>query len=212
MFGVCEETVRKRLIKLGIPRYTRGTRRNFDPAPDELHDLYQKFSMAEIAKKYGVGETIVFTRLKEHNITLRGFESGGHRLKPGRIFSESHRKSISRSMRGKTGPANRNWKGGKTAESLRLRGSIEYREWKQAALILRGNKCQDCGVENGFICKCCGTHIVLHVHHVQSFAKVPERRFDPTNSEVLCPGCHHARHRSKPREMLETPESLDTTT
>jgi 5-methylcytosine-specific restriction endonuclease McrA len=205
MFGVSAETVRKRLVKLGIPRRVRGGRRDFDPPADELRALYQTMSMAEIAAKYGVGETVVWKRLKDHGIKLRGYEEGGHRLKPGRIFSEDHRRKISRSMRGKVGPLNRNWKGGRATKSLQLRGSIEYREWRNAALSLRGDKCQECGVANGWTCECCGTHIVLHVHHLESFARVPERRFDPANSEVLCPKCHRRRHRRKPRELLETP-------
>lgn len=212
MFGVSSETVRKRLIKLGITRRVRGGRRDFDPPKDELTELYQTLSMAQIAEKFGVGQTVVWKRLNDHGIKLRDFENGGHRLKPGRIFSEDHRKKISQSMRGKVGPLNRNWKGGKATQNLQLRGSIEYREWKRAALSLRGNQCQECGVVNGFTCECCGTHIVLHVHHVESFARVPERRFDPTNSEVLCPKCHRRRHRSKPRELLERPQSLNTTT
>lgn len=203
MYGVIPETVRKRLIKFGITRRARGGRRDFDPDPGELRELYQSLSMADIAKKFGVGETVVWKRLKEHGIELRDF--GNHRLKPGRIFSESHRKKISQSMRGKIGPLNRNWKGGKATANLQLRGSIEYREWKSEALKLRGNKCQECGRENGWECDCCGHRVVLHVHHVESFARVPERRFDPTNSEVLCSKCHHRRHRRKPRELLETP-------
>lgn len=212
MFGVNSETVRKRLIKLGIPRRVPGGRRSFDPPKEELANLYQTMSMIEIAAHYGVGETVVWQRLKDHGIKLRDFENGGHRLKPGRIFSKEHRENIGRSMRGKIGPLNRNWKGGKTAQNIQLRGSIEYREWKRAALSLRGSQCQECGVRNGFECECCGIRIVLHVHHVESFARVPERRFDPTNSEVLCPKCHHRRHRRKPRELLERPQSLNTTT
>ena len=56
-------------------------------------------SMAEIATKYGVGETVVWKRLHEHGIELRDFKN--HRLKPGRIFSEEHRRNISQSMRAK---------------------------------------------------------------------------------------------------------------
>lgn len=36
MFGVSSETVRKRLIKLGIPRRVRGGRRDFDPPKRNL--------------------------------------------------------------------------------------------------------------------------------------------------------------------------------
>lgn len=155
--------------------------------------------MRQIADKYGVGETVVWTRLKEFGIKLHDYENGGHRLRPGRIFSEEHRRKIGLSMRGKVGPLNRNWKGGKAAENLRLRGSIEYREWKSAALALRGHECQECGVKHKSTCECCGTHVVLHVHHVKSFANFPEDRFDPQNSEVLCPKCHYPRHARKNR-------------
>jgi hypothetical protein len=150
------------------------------PPRDELEAEYQNHSMRQIAEKYGVGETVVWKRLKEFGIKLHDYENGGHRLKPGRIFSVEHRRNISRSMRGKVGPLNRNWKGGKTAENLRLRGSIEYREWKASALLLRGYKCQECGTLDRTICECCGTQIVLHVHHVKSFAKFPDSRFDLT--------------------------------
>ena len=176
----------------------RGAVRTFTPSRDELDAEYQNNSMRQIAEKYGVGETVVWKRLKEFGIKLHDYENGGHKLRPGRIFSLEHRRNISLSKRGKVGPLNRNWKGGKTAENIRLRGSIEYREWKAAALLLRGYKCQDCGMRDRTVCECCGTQVVLHVHHVESFAKFPERRFDPHNSEVLCPKCHRSRHRRKP--------------
>jgi 5-methylcytosine-specific restriction endonuclease McrA len=90
-----------------------------------------------------------------------------------------------------------NWKGGATVKNLRARGGKEYRDWRAAALQLRGGRCQDCGAVDGHTCECCGTHVKLHVHHVFSFAKHPEKRFDPANSEVLCPKCHWSRHRGK---------------
>ena len=70
--------------------------------------------MRQIADMYGVGETVVWNRLKEFGIKLHDYENGGHRLRPGRIFSEEHRRKIGLAMRGRVGPLNRNWKGGKT--------------------------------------------------------------------------------------------------
>jgi hypothetical protein len=110
MYGVNAETVRKRLIKLGIARRVRGARRDFDPPAKELAELYQTMSMAQIAKNYGVGETVVWKRLHEHGIELRDFKN--HRLRRGRVFSEQHRENISKAQRGKFGPLNRNWRGG----------------------------------------------------------------------------------------------------
>lgn len=201
-----DEAIRKRLHKAGAKMRKRGGFRQFDPPKEELERLYQSLSMRDIAKQYEVGETVVWKRLNEHNIKLRDFENGGHRLKPGRKFTKAHRRQLSKAKRGKwSGDKNPNWKGGVHHIHLQLRATGDYKFWKLDALELRGFKCQQCGVLQNSICECCGTHIRLHVHHVESFAKVPEKRFDPQNSEVLCPRCHKSRHHGKPGELRETP-------
>lgn len=169
--------------------------KRFNPPREELNMLYQQMSMRKIAAHYGVGETVVWKRLKEHGITLD--EHGNHRLKKNRVFSEEHLANLRKSRKEKRtfGSANPNWKGGMTDINRRLRTSVEYKEWRVAALELRGNKCQKCGVCDGETCECCGTKVKMHVHHVKSFAKFPESRFDPENSEVLCPKCHYDSHR-----------------
>ena len=168
--------------------------KRFDPPRDELNMLYQQMSMRKIADHYGVGETVVWKRLKEHGIALD--EYGNHRLRKNRVFSEQHLANLRKSRKEKRtfGAANPNWKGGLTDVNRRLRTSVEYKEWRNSALILRGNKCQECGVVDGSVCDCCGTRVKLHVHHVKSFAKFPESRFDPENSEILCPKCYYGRH------------------
>lgn len=197
MHGVNAETVRKRLHEHGIAALKRGGRRSFDPPKEVLEELYQTKSMRDIAEHFGVGETVVFKRLKEHGIELK--EHGNHRLKPGRVFTETHKKNIRKVAieRAAYGEKNPNWKGGLTEINRRERTGWEAREWRQQSLERANNRCEDCGVENGSGCECCGTNIKLHVHHIHSFAKHPEIRFDPKNSEVLCPKCHHARHYRK---------------
>lgn len=194
MFGVNSETVRKRIHEHQIPIGKVGGRRAFDPPKEVLRDLYQTMSMAEIAKMFGCGETVVFKRLKEHGIELETFKN--HRLKTGRVFSESHKKAISEAHRAKAayGEKNPNWRGGLATESLRARGSWQYREWKQNSLKRAGYVCECCGAIDGNVCECCGVKVKLHVHHIKSFSKYPESRFDPTNSEVLCPKCHREKH------------------
>jgi len=197
-FGVGAEIVRLRMVRLGIPRRSRGGRRTFHPNEAELRALYQEKSMNQIAKMYDVGETVVWKRLKEFGIKLRDFEDGGHRKKPGRHFTKEHRDALSRAHEGRAvGEDHPRWKGGATAKLLRLRATGAYKRWKRDALELRGNACQECGVKNRSECECCGTRVRLHVHHVESFARNEARRFDPTNSEVLCPKCHHSRHFGK---------------
>lgn len=196
-FGVCAEIVRRRLIEHGIPILKRGGRRAFDPPKDVLESLYQEKSMREIADYFGVGETVVFKRLKEHGIEQN--EHKNHRLKVGRVFSETHKQNLSKAKReiAAYGEKNPNWKGGLTIIHRRERGSWQAREWKKQSLARANHQCERCGVKDNSVCECCGTKVRLHVHHIKSFAKFPEHRFDPQNSEVLCPKCHHAEHQMK---------------
>lgn len=194
MYGVNAETVRKRLHEHGIAAMKRGGRRSFDPDPKTLRDLYQTMSMRQIAEHFGVGETVVFNRLKEHGIELK--EHGNHRLKPGRVFSDEHKANIRKAQikLGLKGDKNPNWKGGLTELNRQARTGWEAREWREKSLERAAYKCQKCGVAHGSICECCGVKTSLHVHHVKSFAKFPELRYDPKNSEVLCPKCHREEH------------------
>lgn len=197
MFNITAEPVRLALIKHGIPRRAARPVKTFDPPKEQLRELYQSMSMADIAKHFGVGETVVFKRLKEHGIELN--EHVNHRLKPGKVFSEEHRLNLRNAhlARDARGEKNPNWKGGTTAKNFLARSTVEYRDWKRSALQRAGHKCQQCGAVGGSVCECCGTKVMLHVHHIKSFAKYPDERFNVENSEVLCPKCHHSRHRSK---------------
>ena len=73
-----------------------------------------------------------------------------------------------------------------------LRQSSAYKKWRRSALKYHSNKCQQCGIDQHSICNCCGNKIYLEVHHIEKFAKNIDRRFDPTNSSVLCRKCHRA--------------------
>lgn len=197
MYRINPEIVRRAIHRHGIPTRPAVGKRTFNPPANELRDLYQRLSLREIAKEYGVGQTVVFKRLKEHGIRVSGHEARGHTTKE-REFKPEHLANLRNAAKARrgvyVGEKSPTWKGGAAAKNLKLRQSGDYREWRNAALSLRGSMCQSCGVEQGKICECCGTKITLHVHHVESFAKVPERRFDPSNSEVLCPKCHRHQH------------------
>jgi transposase len=189
MFGCSAELVRRKLHSLGIA----VTKRRFDPPAEELRQMYQAMSMSKIAEHYGVGETVVFKRLKEHGIKVDTI--GNHRLKTGRKFSLEHRKNLSLAHTGRwVGDKNPHWKGGVHVKNLAERASGAYKQWRVAALELKGSACEQCGVKQGSMCQCCGTSVRLHVHHIKSFASHPELRYDATNAEVLCPKCHFSRH------------------
>lgn len=163
----------------------------------ELRHLYQTMTMSQLAKHFGCGETTIWSRIKRYGIKHAEYGELGHRHRP-REFTEEHRKRMSEARKGKFGAeANGNWKGGVSHLHRSLRGSLDYQLWRKNALALRGNACQDCGKIDGDVCLCCGTKVKLHVHHLFSFARFPDKRFDAENSEVLCPKCHYSRHRGK---------------
>lgn len=175
-----------------------GPKRTFCPEKSELESLYQRMTMKAIASHFGVGETAVWNRIKEYGIKLEGVDNPRRRPK---AFTAEHLAAIRASAvkrRGKwVGDKNPHWKGGATVANLEMRRTGAYKQWKNESLARAGYKCQDCGAEKGHICECCGQPVVLHVHHVHSFAGHPELRFDSLNSEVLCARCHHSRHRRK---------------
>lgn len=48
---------------------------------------------------------------------------------------------------------------------------------------------------DGYSCVWCSTKgVYLHVHHLETWKKAPERRFDPTNLVTLCVECHKTVH------------------
>lgn len=196
-FGVTTGAVAHKLKAWGLTarttgkKHSPGPKRGFNPPIDELESLYRQMSMREIAKHYGVGETVVFHRVKE-----AGFApiSRSERLS-GKPKSERHRLAMSIATKGKmAGPSNPNWRGGVTSERMAGRSKPEYRAWKEAVLSAAGYQCQRCEVAAGSRCGCCGHIVRLHVHHKVSYALVPERRYDPANGEALCEKCHHVEH------------------
>ena len=174
-------------------RHSPGPKRSFDPPKEELAALYQAMSMREIAKHYGVGETVVFTRIKQAG--LQG-PTRTDRL-TGKAKSPEHKAAIKAAIGDRFGKANPNWKGGVTAENFLARSKPEYRQWKEAVLKNAEYRCQRCGVASGSRCECCGHIIRLHTHHIRHFAKDEAGRHDPANGEALCEKCHHVEHFAK---------------
>lgn len=80
------------------------------------------------------------------------------------------------------------WKGGKTSINRRIRSSKKYRNWRYLIFIRDNYTCQYCH-ERG---------VELHPHHIKSFAKYPNDRFDINNGITLCSYCHKLVHSLKP--------------
>ena len=181
-----------------------GPSRRFSPSVEELRELYEQYSMSDIAKHYGVGETVVFKRLKEYGI---GGISRSARLS-GKPKSLRHRLALSESAYSsgiRKGEKNGNWKGGKALAARQARSRQSYFEWRGSVLKRAGGKCEQCGKEHGSICECCGHEVRLQAHHIKSFMENISLRYDPTNGMALCERCHSLEHYKQSRELLETP-------
>jgi transposase-like protein len=189
-FGITQPAVSYRMRMFGIRRYNRRT---FVPPFDELKRLYETMTMASIARHYGVGETVVFKRIKEYGFPLI---TKSTRLK-GKPKTLEHRLAMSRGALAsgvRAGKRNGNWKGGKSGSNRRARSKAAYHEWKAAVLKNANWRCQKCGLEHYSICDHCGHKVRLHAHHIEPFMENESLRYDPKNGEALCDRCHWMEH------------------
>ena len=123
-----------------------------------------------------------------------GFYRKGKKYGP---HSKAHRKKLAIAHTGKkrppfskewldkmsvshSGERNANWQGGITKEHYLVRMSKKMRLWRLSVLERDLFTCQNCGISG----------CVLEVHHLKSFAKYPELRFDINNGQTLCKKCH----------------------
>jgi len=78
------------------------------------------------------------------------------------------------------GKKNGNWKGGiDTKAVMKIRNSIEYREWQKQ--VLKRDK---------YNCQVCYSKCQLEAHHIKPFVSYPKLRFDINNGVTLCRKCH----------------------
>lgn len=98
--------------------------------------------------------------------------------KPGWKLSEQENRAKSARQRGSNSHL---WRGGITPINQRIRGSFEYRQWREAVFRRDFYKCTQCGDARG------GN---LEADHIKPFAYFPELRFDISNGRTLCIPCH----------------------
>jgi transposase len=194
-YDVTEGAVSHKLRSYGITkevvgRHQVGPKKQFDPPKEELERLYASMSMRKIAAHYGVGETVIFMRLKQHGI---GGISRSQRLQEYKRTPE-HQAAINKARPIQRGADNPNWKGGVSSEDRLGRSRKEYHAWKRAVIEKYDYKCVRCGIQQGYVCECCGAATLLHAHHIEPFSVAPDRRYDVSNGLALCNRCHFKEH------------------
>lgn len=88
------------------------------------------------------------------------------------------------------GNKNVNWKGGISSENEKIKGSIEYRLWRESVFARDNWICQKCGKRG----------VLLNPHHILSFSKYPELRTSIENGITLCQKCHIEFHKKYGRK------------
>lgn len=126
-----------------------------------------------------IGRRTVFSYIKCH-ICGKIFERSNRWIKEKNFCSKKctgrHNKVLM------SGSNNWNWKGGKPKDK-RSANTEEYQAWRKSVFERDNYTCQreDCDSKRG---------IYLHCHHIKSWAKFPELRYEVSNGLTLCVDCH----------------------
>lgn len=119
----------------------------------------------------GISEaTLKATLQAKFKLTDKGWLSDNNHIKPIRTKSIFHH----------------NWKGGIYETVAKIRCCPAYKKWK-VSVLKRDN----------YTCRQCGNKKSLHVHHIKSFSRYPDLRFDINNGITLCVKCHKLTHKNK---------------
>jgi len=110
-------------------------------------------------------------------IRLRGSKFCSHKCKG---------EDKAKNQKGENNPM---WNGGVSSKNHRLRAGKKWKVWREKVFKRDDWTCQDCGNRSK-----ADNHVVLHPHHLKSFADYPKLRFVIKNGITLCEKCHKRRH------------------
>lgn len=103
----------------------------------------------------------------------------------GLVYNKPHTEETKKKLAQYTGEKASGWKGGTTLENRKLKGSKQYRLWREAVLKRDNYTCVWCGKN-----KINDPNTIINTDHIKPFAQFPELRFAIDNGRVLCRRCH----------------------
>ena len=120
-----------------------------------------------------------------------GFKINHNAWNCGLSCSKETKMKISKSLIGKNKREKCHfWRGGITLENKLIRSGIEFKEWRKKVFERDNYICQICNKRSKK-----EIQVILHPHHIKSFAKYPEERFNVENGITLCIDCHKYIHK-----------------
>lgn len=146
--------------------------------PEEL----EKMRLAHLGKKRPPRTPEWSRKISE---SKKGTKMGEQNPFFGKTHTLETRKRISEKVRANppdiNGDKHPNWQGGITNP----RKSSQEKVWSRQVKRRDNYTCQECGItkEDG---------VKLEAHHIKSFSKYPELRFEVSNGITLCNPCHLA--------------------
>ena len=143
-----------------------------------------------LAKK---GKKLTPEHIKNRDASRKGYRhSEETKAKLLKLHLGVHR---SAEVRQKMSGANHwNWKGGISSEHIRIRQSVEYKEWRKAVFTRDNYICQICMQRGG----------TLQADHIKRFADYPKLRFVLSNGRTLCEDCHSTTPTYKNKQKVRT--------
>ena len=95
----------------------------------------------------------------------------------GKKHSHETRRKMSESRKGRKSHF---YKHGKSNEYRKRYNDVEYKIWRESVFERDNYTCQDCG-DRG---------VYITAHHIKSWSKYPDLRFELSNGLTLCEPCH----------------------
>lgn len=205
----CEQTsVTNILKKHNVPMRHTGRSSNVCNLSDITESYISGDSFMIIEKKFHCGQNVIRRALKQaginprkapnpmlpldENLIISLYQSGKTAVYIAKQFGCTNTTIANRlihngiKMHPQTGEHSSNWKGGITPELMAARNNTQYDRWRIAVFERDNYTCQNCDDRQGHN---------LNAHHIISFARNKELRYNIDNGITLCAPCHRRIHR-----------------